>query len=630
MLPRRTQPGDDHLIAVARAGIEALNHTYSDDRPGIFYLFHRPRLWNPHERVWMGWERKRGKLEQFNALLLEARTAASATVRAGAALVAATPAPAAGTDPPFSDIVGDRSFFGSIKYVITLDTDTQLPRDAAYTLIGNMAHTLNRPVYDAKKGRVIDGYAILQPRASISLTSTSGSLVHAPVCGRSRHRSVHAGDLRCLPGPLRRRLVHRQGHLRRRGLLASRSRPFPGKPDPQPRPPGGWLRTLGSGDRRRSHRGASRQLCHGGQSEASVDKGRLAACRLAASSRTGAAMASGDRIRSRRCRSGSCSTTCAAASCRLLWWRCCWADGSGALGHRGCGNCWWSGRVPATRPADLGRRAGSQAGRVGMGGALGADRQVRDPSARALSAGRDLPAVRCAGLPGRHRPLGRGDALHPARPADVALALLQPPQRPSALRRAFSARCASALSWPSPWRCCCSSCRAPARPTGRSSSRCWCSGWCRPSSAGGSACLCTRPRRAWASSSRCSCVRWRDGRGATSPISSVPSTTGCRLTTTRSIRLRRWPRARLPRTWGWRFWRIWPRTTSDTSPPASSCGRTERALKTMEKLERFRGHFYNWYDTQHAAAAPPAVHLLGGQRQSGRQPARLAGGPQAS
>ena len=82
---------------------------------------------------------------------------------------------AAGAGSAFSDIVGDRSVLGSIRYVITLDTDTQLPRDAGRTLIGNMAHPLNRPVYDAQRGRVVEGYAILQPRASISLTSTSGS-----------------------------------------------------------------------------------------------------------------------------------------------------------------------------------------------------------------------------------------------------------------------------------------------------------------------------------------------------------------------------------------------------------------------------------------------------------------------
>lgn len=158
--PQQTLPGDADLLAYARATVEALNETYRDDRPCIFYLFHRPRLWNPFERVWMGYERKRGKIEQFNARLR------------GEALTA------------FSEIVGDTSFLESVRYVITLDTDTQLPRDAAWKLVGNLAHPLNRPVYDATKGRVVEGYAILQPRVSISLTSA----------GRSRFARLFAGD----------------------------------------------------------------------------------------------------------------------------------------------------------------------------------------------------------------------------------------------------------------------------------------------------------------------------------------------------------------------------------------------------------------------------------------------------
>jgi len=149
--PERTLPDDDALLAHAHAAVQALNETYRDDRPCIFYLFHRPRVWNPYERVWMGYERKRGKLEQFNALLRSGEQAA------------------------FSDIVGDASILASIRYVITLDTDTQLPRDAARTLVGNIAHPLNRPVYDPDKRRIVEGYAILQPRASISLTSASQS-----------------------------------------------------------------------------------------------------------------------------------------------------------------------------------------------------------------------------------------------------------------------------------------------------------------------------------------------------------------------------------------------------------------------------------------------------------------------
>ncbi|MGM0680546.1 MAG: cyclic beta 1-2 glucan synthetase, partial [Pseudomonadota bacterium] len=155
-----TLPQDKTIIDYARAAIEALNATYRDDRPCIFYLFHRPRLWNPVEQVWMGYERKRGKLEQFNARLRgEAQDA-------------------------FAEIVGDSSILGSIQYIITLDTDTQLPRDAAHTLVGNLAHPLNRPIYAADKGRIVEGYAILQPRASISLASA----------GQTRFTKLFAGE----------------------------------------------------------------------------------------------------------------------------------------------------------------------------------------------------------------------------------------------------------------------------------------------------------------------------------------------------------------------------------------------------------------------------------------------------
>ena len=153
-------PNDDAVLAYARAAIKTLNESYLDDRLCIFYLFHRPRVWNPYERVWMGYERKRGKLEQFNALLRGGEQAA------------------------FSHMVGDLSILGSVKYVITLDTDTQLPRDMARTLIGNMAHPLNRPVYDSDERRIVEGYAILQPRASISLTSA----------GQSRFTKLFAGE----------------------------------------------------------------------------------------------------------------------------------------------------------------------------------------------------------------------------------------------------------------------------------------------------------------------------------------------------------------------------------------------------------------------------------------------------
>ncbi|MEZ0271606.1 MAG: glucoamylase family protein [Methylophilaceae bacterium] len=156
----KTLPGDDALLDQARMAVQTLNATYSDDRPSVFYLFHRPRMWNAVDRLWMGYERKRGKLEQFNALL-----------RGGA-------------QTAFTDIVGDTSLLGTIKYVITLDTDTQLPRDSAQELIGNLAHPLNRPRYDPDRRRIIEGYAILQPRASISLRSA----------GQSRFTKLFAGE----------------------------------------------------------------------------------------------------------------------------------------------------------------------------------------------------------------------------------------------------------------------------------------------------------------------------------------------------------------------------------------------------------------------------------------------------
>ncbi|MFO7704722.1 MAG: glucoamylase family protein [Halopseudomonas sp.] len=153
-------PEDDGLIQRARAEVERLNLSYRGSGPDPFYLFHRPRLWNPVDQVWMGYERKRGKLEQFNALLRGEAEGA------------------------FSDMVGDCSILHSIRYVITLDTDTHLPRDTARALVGNMAHPLNRPVYDAARGRIVEGYAILQPRASISLNSA----------GRSRFARLYAGE----------------------------------------------------------------------------------------------------------------------------------------------------------------------------------------------------------------------------------------------------------------------------------------------------------------------------------------------------------------------------------------------------------------------------------------------------
>jgi cyclic beta-1,2-glucan synthetase len=149
--PEENLAGDEELLLLARQGIEDLNEKYRGSAGDFFFLFHRPRRWNVQERTWMGYERKRGKLAELNALL-----------RGGAGR-------------GFSQIVGNTGDLSNVRYVITLDTDTELPRDSARQLVGAMAHPLNLPLYDAEKGRIVDGYGILQPRVAISLPGTNRS-----------------------------------------------------------------------------------------------------------------------------------------------------------------------------------------------------------------------------------------------------------------------------------------------------------------------------------------------------------------------------------------------------------------------------------------------------------------------
>jgi cyclic beta-1,2-glucan synthetase len=159
---QETMEGDAAIIDAAVAGIRTLNERYAPGRQDEFYLFHRPRRWNPRQGVWMGWERKRGKLAEFNRALRHGDDALHAA---------------------FSTVVGDVAVLREARYVITLDSDTVLPPDAAPLLIGAMAHPLNRAVYDDAEGRVVRGYGILQPRVGVAL----------PSAHRSRFASIHSG-----------------------------------------------------------------------------------------------------------------------------------------------------------------------------------------------------------------------------------------------------------------------------------------------------------------------------------------------------------------------------------------------------------------------------------------------------
>ena len=159
-----TAPEDEELLELAAAGIARLNRlhggVYGDDR---FLLLHRKRLYDRTQGLWMGWERKRGKLHEFNRLLQGSADTSFISV---------------GGRPPQRP--------AGVRYVISLDADTRLPRGAALALIGKMAHPLNRPVIDAGRRLVTAGYGILQPRVTPSLPiGHDGSIFQSVFSGSS-------------------------------------------------------------------------------------------------------------------------------------------------------------------------------------------------------------------------------------------------------------------------------------------------------------------------------------------------------------------------------------------------------------------------------------------------------------
>ncbi len=154
----QNMPEDESLLAMARAGIEALNKKYSQRLP--FYLFHRQREWNASEGVWMGWERKRGKLAEFNCLLLGLG------------------------ETSYTNQVGDAGILSNIKYVITLDADTSLPQGSANRLVATLAHPLNQAEFAIDGCSVVAGYTVLQPRVATKPTSAN----------RSRFSQIFSGN----------------------------------------------------------------------------------------------------------------------------------------------------------------------------------------------------------------------------------------------------------------------------------------------------------------------------------------------------------------------------------------------------------------------------------------------------
>jgi hypothetical protein len=141
----------DPLVVLAIRLINELNDRYKDKKKfGRFLLLHRHRIFNARQGVWMGWERKRGKLLDLNNLLT-------------------------GNFDAFPVKAGDTSALSRVHYIITLDSDTQLPRGTAHSMIGAMMHPLNRAIIDPDRRIVTEGYGILQPRVGVSVHSAAQS-----------------------------------------------------------------------------------------------------------------------------------------------------------------------------------------------------------------------------------------------------------------------------------------------------------------------------------------------------------------------------------------------------------------------------------------------------------------------
>jgi hypothetical protein len=147
------------MVDLATRLINDLNTRYASPTNGSFLFLHRHRVFNVRQGVWMGWERKRGKLLDLNKLLI-------------------------GEYDAFPIKAGRLDILSQIRYILTLDSDTQLPRGSAARMVGAIAHPLNQAIIDPKLRIVVEGYGILQPRIGVSVSSAS----------RSRLASIYSGQ----------------------------------------------------------------------------------------------------------------------------------------------------------------------------------------------------------------------------------------------------------------------------------------------------------------------------------------------------------------------------------------------------------------------------------------------------
>jgi len=157
---RQPAPEESELVALCSRLISELNDRYAPKKAGSFFHLHRHRVYNPREKGWMGWERKRGKLLDLNQLLR-------------------------GRYDSFPVKIGNLSILPKVRFVITLDSDTELPRGSARRMVGAIAHPLNQAIIDPHDNIVVAGYGILQPRVDISVQCTASSRLAAIFAGET-------------------------------------------------------------------------------------------------------------------------------------------------------------------------------------------------------------------------------------------------------------------------------------------------------------------------------------------------------------------------------------------------------------------------------------------------------------
>lgn len=167
---------DKEIIDAGREQIQKLNMKYqAEEGFNRFHFLYRKRKWNSSQSCYLGWERKRGLLIQFNEFLLNPET----------------------NDFKYNSILEQISLLPVIKYVITLDSDTNLVLNSGLELIGAMEHVLNTPVVE--NGRVVSGHALMQPRVGVDLLSSSASIFSKIFATLRWHRFIHKCYIRCLP-----------------------------------------------------------------------------------------------------------------------------------------------------------------------------------------------------------------------------------------------------------------------------------------------------------------------------------------------------------------------------------------------------------------------------------------------